>query len=253
MSDGGKDKEFVPGHGAYLERVNNMCVVLVGTVHDGNIGSVARSMHNFGVTDLRLAEQRTQIGEDAKRMAMWSGDIMERAGVYGSLGDALHDIDIAIGTTRRIGRKRSRFYSTPEMSDAVADLEAGKKVALVFGPEDFGLSNEHLDLCNWLVTINTRSDFDSFNLSHAVTVILYEINRRFHHHRSGGAEDSGMQDALFSHMEHVLKEVGFIPEGRDPRRTMLAMRKMISRGKWTGSEIKLFHAFLHHLENVSDD
>lgn len=233
---------------AFARLADRTTIVLVGTMYGGNLGSVARAMHNFGFRNLRLAEARTEIDEDARKMAMYSGDILAGAAFFDTFAEAVADADIVVGTTRRTGRRRGRRFDPPEFSEALHGLEPSKKVALVFGPEDAGLSNEHLDLCHWLVTIGAGSSFDSLNLSHAAAAILYEIHRGFHSGVPERIGESRFLDALFEHLERTLRSTGFIEGDGDPKRVMIALRRMIRRGGWSRGEIKLFHAILNHIE-----
>jgi tRNA/rRNA methyltransferase len=244
----GKEKKSEKKRGAFAKLADRTTVVLVGTMYGGNLGSVARVMHNFGFGRLRLAEARTEIDEDARKMAMYSDDILERAVFYETLAEAVADADVVIGTTRRLGRRRGRRFDPPEMSEALRGLDLSKKIALVFGPEDAGLSNEHLDLCHWLVTIGAGSSFDSLNLSHAVAVILYEIHRGFYPGAPERTGESQFQDALLERFERTLHSIGFIEGDGDPKRVMIALRRMIGRGNWSRGEIKLFHAILNKIE-----
>jgi len=223
-------------------------VVLAGTLYGGNIGSVARSMNTFGFKNLILVSSRCGKNEDAFRMAVNSREILDSALEYDDLATALEGFDVIIGTTRRRGRKRSSYYTPPAMAGAIKGLDGDSRVAIVFGPEDKGLSNEHLDLCPWLVFIQTFSDFDSLNLSHAVTVLIYEISRQYMEPDTGGLEDARRLEGLFEHIDTMLRQSGFLPPGGDPRRAMLTLRRMIGRGKWSRGEIDLFHSVLNGLE-----
>lgn len=239
---------------AFRELADRTRIVLVGPLYGGNAGAVARSMNNFGFSRLRLVAPRADIhGEEARRMAMYSGHILDEAGVFDTLGDALGDIDLAVGTTRRKGRKRSRYFSPDTMAPDLAATGGGKNVALIFGPEDAGLANEHLELCDWLVTIDTYSDFDSLNLAHSVTVILYEISRYFRVIPPDALKESQHLEGLYTHLEKMLRSSGFIENAADPRRVMLGLRRMIGRAGWSRAEIDLFHAVLRSLEKSGDE
>ncbi|MFH1538540.1 MAG: RNA methyltransferase [bacterium] len=244
-------------------------VVLIGTLYGGNLGSVARAMHNFGFERLRLAAPQADTGsDDARKMAMESKDILGGAVRFGTLVEAVADADITVGTTRRKGRRRGRYFTPPEMAEALAALDGEKKVAIIFGPEDAGLSNDDIKLCDWLVTIDTRSDFDSLNLSHAVAVILYEIHRAYHAVGAAGAAGAAakggqtkLEEGLLEHAEELLRGTGFLTpprdsqatlasqSPRDPKRVMLSLRRMIRRAGMSKNEINLIHAAIRHIEN----
>ena len=181
-------------------------------------------------------------------MGMNSHDVLNCAQTYSDMESAIKDVDITAGATRRMGRGRSRFFSSISFAPELAAAAANKKIALVFGPEDAGLSNEETALCDWLINIKTFSEFNSLNLSHAVTVLLYELNRHFLK-QGESTGDSQYLEGLYTHLETVLREIKFLPEdGRDPKRAMLGLRRMISRAAWSKSEIELFHSFLKKVE-----
>lgn len=244
---------------AFQNLADRTTVVLVGTLYGGNLGSVARAMHNFGFERLHLVAPEADINaDDARKMAMESKDILDGAVRFDTLtaavADAVADAGITIGTTRRKGRRRGRYFTPPEMAEALAALDGEKKVAVIFGPEDAGLSNDDIKLCDWLVTIDTRSDFDSLNLSHAVAVILYEIHRAFYAGAAAKGAQTKLEEGLLEHAEELLRETGFLTPARDPqsprdpKRVMLSLRRMIRRAGMSKNEINLIHAAIRHIE-----
>lgn len=156
----------------------HVAIVLVEPQGPLNIGSVCRSMANFGFTDLRLVNPQTDyLCEDARKMAVKAGDLLESARVYDTLAEALSDRQYSLGTTRRFGRYRDDFLSPDGAGDYLAELGGSVRCALVFGREDRGLLTEELDLCQRFITIPTSDDFPSMNLAQAVTLCLYELSK----------------------------------------------------------------------------
>lgn len=242
---------------AFENLASRTTVVLVGTLYGGNLGSVARVMHNFGFGRLHLVAPEADTGsDDARKMAMESKDILSGAVRFATLVEAVADADITIGTTRRKGRRRGRYFTPPEMAGALTALDGAKRVAVIFGPEDAGLSNDDIRLCDWLVTIDTRTDFDSLNLSHAVAVILYEIHRGFHAGAASKAAQTKLEEGLLEHAEELLRETGFLTPTRDSqspldsKRVMLSLRRMIKRAGMSKNEINLVHAIIRHVEQL---
>ena len=159
-----------------LPRFNeNVCIVLVDPEHDGNIGAVARSMMNFGVTDLRIVGREGEWSEDTRRRAKNAQEVLDKAKLVETLERAVEDCSIAIGTSgkREEGEKTSlRHFLTPdELPERLSGVDG--RVALVFGPEGKGLLNDQLRMCDILVTIPTWEGYPILNLSHAVAIICY--------------------------------------------------------------------------------
>jgi len=153
----------------------NVCVVLVNPQIDGNIGAVARSMLNFGFTDLRIVGRSSDWSDEVRKRAKNAQTVLDKAQCAESFHDAISDCSIVVGTSgkREEGEKTSmrHFLLPDELPSRLSDTEG--RVALVFGPEGKGLLNEELSMCDLLVTIPTWEGYPILNLSHAVTVVCY--------------------------------------------------------------------------------
>lgn len=158
--------------------VGNVCVILVEPMGPLNIGSVCRTMMNFGFSDLRLVNPcDTYKGPESRKMALKAVTLLERAGIYSSLSEALGDCHHAFGTTRRYGRYRNDFLLPDQAANLTVSFPENNRIALVFGREDKGLFTEELDLCQQFLTIPTHEDFASMNLAQSVAVCLYEFSK----------------------------------------------------------------------------
>ena len=151
-------------------------VVLVEPKYEGNVGSVARAMKNFGASDLRLVRP-CPLGEEARRRAMHGLAILEAASSHASFADAVAGMDFVAGTSgidTESEKKFLRIALTPR--ELVARLAAlHGDVALVFGREDFGLLNEELRACDALVTIPANPEYSILNVAQAAAILLYEF------------------------------------------------------------------------------
>lgn len=147
-------------------------IVLVSPEGEANMGAVARAMACFGPTDLVLVTPRRPPAEEARNWACHGLPILEACRVAGSLDEALEGVNLAVGLTRRAGKRRHRMLSPKDFKTEVLPRSLPGRVALVFGTEESGLSNEELDRCHRLVRIPSRG---SLNLSHAVSLVLYEL------------------------------------------------------------------------------
>ena len=158
-----------------------LTVVLVGATHPGNLGAVCRGMLNHGFNQLRLVAPRCSPDDDeARNRAKHAGTILDACTVHKSLDDAVEDATLVVGTSgkRELGRKTlfRHFLHPWELADRVEEGEA--HVALVFGEEGKGLDQSDLERCDLLATLPTWEGYPIANLSHAVTLFLYELHRR---------------------------------------------------------------------------
>ena len=153
----------------------HLCIVLVAPEHDGNIGAVARTMMNFGITDLRVVGRATNWTEETRKRAKNAQYVLNNANNFDSLEAATSDCSLVVGTSgkREHGDKTAmRHFLLPEELPARLSGIQGKS-AIVFGPEGKGLLNDQLRLCDLLVTIPTWEGYPILNLSHAVSILCF--------------------------------------------------------------------------------
>src|SRR5438874_1192952 len=214
-----------------------------------NIAHVVRALKNFGFKDLRLVAPREYDAYRVEGIAHQTGDVLARVRVFERLEEALADCVHVVGFTAR-GRSAKRNVQRPRAAAAelLATAEAGP-VALLFGREDKGLSNEALDRCHRLVTIPTTPDYASLNLGHAVALTLYELAL------AGGAEERPFKaprraappatveelERLFADVERALAVVEFF-KTRDREQIMRTVREVVHRVPLDQREAKLLRA-----------
>ena len=154
---------------------DRLCIVLVEPEHDGNIGAVARSMLNFGISDLRVVGRSGQWSDEARKRAKNAQEVLDQSKTTVSLEDAVDDCSLIIGTSgkREDGGKTSmrHFLLPDELPERLSGV--GGRVGIVFGPEGKGLMNGQLAMCDLLVTIPTWEGYPILNLSHAVSIICF--------------------------------------------------------------------------------
>ena len=150
-------------------------IVLVETSHPGNIGAAARAMKTMGLDELVLVAPRDFPSADATARASGADDVLARAGVVDSLGDAIADCGFVAGASARL-RKLSWPVVDPRAgAAALCEHARHTKVAIVFGPEHSGLTNEDLGRCNQVVHIPANPAYSSLNVAMAVQVLCYEL------------------------------------------------------------------------------
>ena len=154
---------------------NNIAVILAGTKHPGNIGSAARAMFNMGLSRLILAAPKCSINEESYRLAKGGKTILDRAKSYPSLVGTLKEIHFLVGTTGKTGGYRSQTYSPRALVPRILDHAAKQRVGILFGPEDTGLIDKDLGLCQLLIRIPTARNANSINLAQAVMIFCYEL------------------------------------------------------------------------------
>ncbi len=228
-----------------LALLDNVRVVISGVKFPGNIGMVARAMKNTGLSDLRLAAPRAELTREAYKRAVSGADIVDRAMIHQDIYKAVSDCGLVIGATRRRRVVRQNVLSPEECAHMLRPALVSNKAALVFGPEDTGLTNDQLALCHWVVAIHTGTDYESFNISHSAALLFYLVNRAVVGYepmarKLAAAKD---QENMFADIRRFLLEIGFIHED-DPKRMMLIIRRMLHRAALSGKEIKIIRGIL---------
>ena len=155
-----------------------MCVVLVGTRNPLNVGAVARAMSNFGAMELRAVRPYEKAWREAKS-AVGAGELLARAKEFASLAEAVADCSLVVGTTA-VGNREMKHPLRPleEAARLIEKRMETGRVAVLFGSEKWGLSNEDLSYCHWLMRIPTRAEHRSMNLGQAAAVVMYELGRK---------------------------------------------------------------------------
>jgi len=160
-------------------------VVLVEPRYDGNVGSVARAMKNFGFKNLVLVNG-PEIGPEGRKNAMHALDIVQSALRMKSFDEVVDRYDFIVGTTAKTGGD-SNHLRTPVFPDQLANAIGKKgKIALVFGREDYGLLNEEIDRCDFLLTIPANMEYPTLNLAQSAAILLYELSRQENREKTVG-------------------------------------------------------------------
>ena len=243
--------------------LDNIRIVLVKTFHSGNIGSAARAMKTMGLSDLYLVNPidfETEIGRnEALKMAMSADDVIQNISVVDNLYDAVKDCTVVVASTAR-----SRGYDLPEVTpeksaQLLYDNAQKSKVAIVFGPERMGLSNDDLQQCKYRVTIPTSPDYSSLNLAAAVQTLSYEIYKKSIALENNSKPDSIKElptaeslEKLFSHFETTLKDTGFIIKNH-PGEIMQKLRNVFTRAELDDSEVNILRGILSSVDRATAD
>lgn len=237
-----------------LPPLRRVRVVMISTSHAGNIGSAARALKTMGLEDLVLVSPRDEAAAGSTQaVALASGatDVLERARVVSTLDDALADVHFALAFTARPrelahGRCGLREAATRLAQDWLAQPD--KRVALVFGNETFGMSNEEVDRCQMIATIPANPDYTSLNVAQAVQLAAYEVmmaTRAFAVDPAPPrpASLAGEVEGFLRHLEAAAVAAQFL-DPAEPKRFMTRMRRLFARARLEPEEVAILRGLL---------
>ncbi len=228
----------------------NIRIVLIQTSHPGNIGSAARAMKTMGLSELYLVKPKSFPDDQAVTMSSNATDILDNATVVDSVQDALAGCHLVVGTSARHERTLAWEVLEPrECSQKITKQAKTGGVAILFGRENSGLTNDELALCHYLVHIPTNSEYSSLNLASAVQILGYEC--RVSSQTDGDEvkveqEEVVTADAMegyYKHLETAMIESGFL-DPENPKHLMTRLRRLYGRVKVTPSELNILRGIL---------
>ncbi|RLE89303.1 MAG: RNA methyltransferase [Thermoprotei archaeon] len=232
------------------QRLERYKIILVEPLYELNIGYTARVMKNFGFTNLCLVAPRFEFSGTCKIFAKHANDILEKMKVSRNLEEALQNTDLVVGTTGIVGGRRNILRKPLDPREfAKSIVQSSGSVAILFGREDIGLTNEELSLCDILVTIPTSPNYPILNISHAVAVILYEIyiqettsgKDRFYFELPSRNE----KEAFLSYVVKILDTIKY-PENKREK-VLLVFRRVLGKGVVTRGELHILMSFLRKI------
>ncbi len=223
-------------------------VVLTRTSHPGNIGAAARAMKTMGLSQLILVQPHIFPNSQADAMAAGAADVLAQARVCSSLAEALAGTSLALGVSARRRDIVAEVFTPSEAATRLLTEVQATPVALVFGNETNGLSNEELSLCQGLVSIAANPEYSSLNLAAAVQVLSYEIRQAWLQHPSWPQPEidaAGLDDIerFYGHLEATLTELEFLNQG-SPGKLMLKLRWLFSRTRLAQEEVNILRGIL---------
>ena len=248
-------------------------VVLVGTTHTGNMGSVARAMKTMGLSQLCLVAPKSEPDGQAFALAAGASDILAAAKTYDHLAEAVSDCSLVVGSSAR-----SRTLSWPMLAPRECGLKAVSEaklgpVALVFGRESSGLTNEELQLCQYHVCIDANPEYSSLNLAMAVQILCYEVRMAVLAEQTGEASGavsqvisdeesnivadhnaspqsdsvnyptSAQMENFYQHLETALTHTGFIIK-QHPGVVMTKLKRLFTRARPEEAEYNILRGIL---------
>ncbi|MCA0404291.1 MAG: RNA methyltransferase [Proteobacteria bacterium] len=235
---------------------SNIRIVLVATSHPGNIGSTVRAMKTMGLSKLYLVEPKIFPHFKANEMAAGADDLLETAIVVDSLDKALENCKLIIATSAR-----PRGVSLPgllpgECADLVASTDDNSEIAILFGREHAGLTNEELLKSHYHVNIPANPDYSSLNLSQAVQIIAYELRMRLLapeakvELQSDRLATADEVEQFYKHCFEVLTAIEFLKPTNPTKRLQQRIRRLFNRARLENMEVSILRGILSQVQYV---
>ena len=244
--------------------LDSIRIVMINGKEGANIGSAARALKTMGLTQLYLVNPPDLQTHDTYTLAVGAEDLLESAVICSSLQEAVADCHLVFGTSARLRAFKTPLLTPKEMEDPLSSAyQSNQKIAILFGRETNGLTNEELDVCHYHIQIPTNPHFPSLNLGAAIQVIAYEL-RGFALRLEAGAQDgaketSSRQDlatseelqGVVNHIESTLLKLGFL-DPKNPKHLMTRLKRLTMRAQLDRSEVNLIRgacSSVHHALN----
>ena len=223
-------------------------IVLIEPLYEGNVGSVARVMKNFGHADLVLVNP-CELGGEARALAAHATDVLDGARIVKTISEALENSHLVIGATGIVGKSSSEHmrmpYTSPEkLREQLSGISDENIITLLFGREDNGLYNDELRLCEVIVNIPLNAEYPVMNLSHAVAILLYELS----HIECGEIElaETFDCDLLYAHLDELLSDIGYPPHKH--QKTSLMLKRIFGRAILMPREVHTLRGVLKYIQ-----
>jgi TrmH family RNA methyltransferase len=232
----------------------NIRIVLVGPTHPGNIGAAARAMKNMSLDRLFLVQPKIYPSAEATARASGADDLLAACRVCDTLDEAIDGCSLVAATTARVRALRWPQYTPREAGERIVTHARQAEVAVLFGREHSGLTNEELDRCQWMINIPSNPAFSSLNLGAAVQVICYEILSATPAQAFVDTADEFTPFATaeeiehyYRHLETVLARLDFL-DPANPRHLMRRLRRLYNRAQLDRNETNILRGILTAIE-----
>ena len=242
-----------------IEQISDPNFILLNTSHPGNIGATARAMKNMGLDRLSLVAPLIFPSAEATARASGADDLLANASVYSTLAEAISDAVLVVGASARTRALPVPILNPRECAQLIYKQPDVQRIAVLFGNEQSGLSNQELDQCHYLVQIPTNPDYSSLNLAAAVQVIAYEL-------QVAAIEMKGLDNAIetpdyatveqveqfYRHLEQTLIEIDFLNPS-NPKYLMRRMRRLFGRVRLDDNEVNILRGILTAINKVKNN
>ncbi|WP_410677925.1 tRNA (cytosine(32)/uridine(32)-2'-O)-methyltransferase TrmJ [Avibacterium paragallinarum] len=235
--------------------LENIRIVLVETSHSGNIGSAARAMKTMGLSQLYLVAPKQTVDEQAIALAAGADDVVKNAVIVPTFDQAVADCELVIGTSARLRHLQSTLLEPRACAEKAVAFAKQHKVAIVFGRERIGLTNEELLKCRYHLTIPANPDYSSLNLAMAVQLICYELRMAWLEENKKDVDLSLSSientyptaqelEYFFAHTERLYQQLGFIQN----QGVMQKLRRLYLRAEVEKNELNILRGMLSAVE-----
>ncbi len=235
--------------------LDHVKVVLVGTSHSGNIGSAARAMKVMGLSQMVLVAPECEVDDQAIALAAGAADIAQNATIVDTLEEAVADCGLVVGSSARSRTLEWPMLEPRECGELFAVEGEKHPVALVFGRERIGLTNEELQRCHYHVCIPANPEYSSLNLAMAVQTISYEVrvahlNREKSRYPAQAENEYPRHKELemfYQHLENVITDTQFVSRDK-PGMVMNKLRRLFTRARPEAQELNILRGILSSIE-----
>ena len=241
------------------ERQANIRIVLVNTAHPGNIGGAARAMKNMGLAELYLVQPREYPAPRAVWRAAGARDVLANATIVESVDEAIADCGLVVGTSARERRIPWPLLNPRECGEKTFQEAASHKVALLFGREDRGLTNDELQKCHYHVHIPSNPEYSSLNLATAVQVLAYEVRMASLADEQGNLPPltdwdqppvtAGDLEYFHEHLAETMADLKFY-DPENPKQLITRMRRLFNRVRMDEMEVSILRGLLSAVQRT---
>ncbi len=246
-----------PGADRIDSRLAKIRIVLINTTHPGNIGATARAMKVMGLYSLHLVTPKIYPSADATAMASGADDVLQKAVVHDSLDSALEGCSLVLGTSARLRSLPMPMVDARRAANQALAEADNHEVAILFGRERYGLVNEEMQRCQFLVNIPSNPEYSSLNLSQAVQILAYELRVAAQGFSDISVDppdwepvDDQQMEGMFEHLEQTLLDIRFL-NPKQPKRLMMRLRRLFNRARPDQNEINILRGILKASQEAS--
>lgn len=236
--------------------LKNIRIVLVGTSHSGNIGSAARAMKVMGLSNLVLVAPESSVDGQAIALAAGASDIANNARIVATLEEAVADCALVVGTSARSRTLDWPMLNARECGIKAVNTAQSQPVAIVFGRERIGLTNQELQVCHYHVAIPANPEYSSLNLAMAVQTLCYEMRMAWLEQTAYQGEKTEPEyplsqdlERFYIHLERVLTKTDFINKSH-PGMVMTKLRRLFNRARPESQELNILRGILASIEKL---